>query len=215
MSSSVLHDQIPHSILFPNQPLFCLLPRVFGCDCFVHILTPRQDKLSAKATKCVFLGYSRLQRGYRCYSTDTNQYVISADVTFFEGSSFFSSEECPHVLDVLHVPLVLPPLDLPSPLTDVMTRSLQVYTHRPHPSTGPLADSSPMPQSSLTPVPQLLNDLPIAIQKGTRSTCNSHPVYNFLSYHHLSLSYFVFVSTLSSVSIPTSTSEALSHPSWK
>ena len=58
MSSSVLHDQIPHSIIFPNQPLFCLPPRVFGCVCFVHILTPGQDKLSAKATKCVFLGYS-------------------------------------------------------------------------------------------------------------------------------------------------------------
>ena len=26
MSSSVLHDKIPHSILFPNQPLFCLSP---------------------------------------------------------------------------------------------------------------------------------------------------------------------------------------------
>ena len=39
ISSSVLHDQIPHSILQPNQPLFCLPPRVFGCVCFVHILT--------------------------------------------------------------------------------------------------------------------------------------------------------------------------------
>ena len=40
MSSSVLHDQIHHSVLLPNQPLFCLPPRVFGCVCFVHILTP-------------------------------------------------------------------------------------------------------------------------------------------------------------------------------
>ena len=56
MPSSVLHDQIPHSIPFPNQPLFRLPFRVFGCVCFVHILTPGQDKLLAKATKCVFLG---------------------------------------------------------------------------------------------------------------------------------------------------------------
>ena len=40
MSSSVLHDKILHSILFPNQPFFCLPPRVFGCVCLVHILTP-------------------------------------------------------------------------------------------------------------------------------------------------------------------------------
>ena len=60
MSSSILHDQISYSIFFPNQPLFCLPPCVFGYVYFVHILTPRQDKLSANATKCVFLGYSRL-----------------------------------------------------------------------------------------------------------------------------------------------------------
>ena len=40
MPSFVLHDQIPHSILLPTQPLFYLPPRVFGCICFVHILTP-------------------------------------------------------------------------------------------------------------------------------------------------------------------------------
>ncbi|RVW76332.1 Retrovirus-related Pol polyprotein from transposon RE2 [Vitis vinifera] len=79
MPSSVLHDQIPHSLLFPDQPLYFLPPRVFGCTCFVHILTPGQDKLSAKAMKCLFLGYSRLQKGYRCYSLETHRYFISAD----------------------------------------------------------------------------------------------------------------------------------------
>ena len=100
MTSSVLHDQIPHAIIFPYQPLFCLPPRVFGYICFVHILTPGQDKLSAKATKCVFLGYFRFQRDYRCYFTITNRNFISADVIFFEDSSFFSTVDCPHVLDV-------------------------------------------------------------------------------------------------------------------
>ena len=94
--------------------------------CFVHILTPRKDKLSAKATKCVFLGYSRLQRSYRCYSTVTNRYFISANVTFFEDSSFFSTKERPHVSDVLHVPLILPSPDFPSPPTDAVTQPLQV-----------------------------------------------------------------------------------------
>ena len=54
MPSSVLGGQVPqvpHFLLFPNQPLFCLLPLVFGCTCFVHILTLGQDKLSAKAAK--------------------------------------------------------------------------------------------------------------------------------------------------------------------
>ena len=68
-----------------------------------------------------------------------------------------------------------------------------------------------MPQSFLAPVSQPSDDLPIAIQNGTRSAFNPHPVYNFLSFHRLSLLYFVFVSTLSSVSTLKSTSEALSH----
>ncbi|RVX11393.1 Retrovirus-related Pol polyprotein from transposon RE1 [Vitis vinifera] len=71
---------IPHSLLFPDQPLYFLPPRVFGCTCFVHILTPGQDKLSAKAMKCLFLGYSRLQKGYRCYSLETHRYFMSADL---------------------------------------------------------------------------------------------------------------------------------------
>ena len=113
--------------------------------------------------RSVFLGYSRLQRGYRCYSPDTNRYFISADVTFFEDSSFFSSATHPSVLDVLSIPLVLPSPDFPSPLTDVMTRPLQVYTCRPRPPIGPRVDSSLMSQSSHAPVLQPSDNLSIAI----------------------------------------------------
>nr|CAN76133.1 hypothetical protein VITISV_036298 [Vitis vinifera] len=129
MPSSVLHDQIPHSLLFPDQPLYFLPPRVFGCTCFVHILTPKQDKLSAKAMKCLFLGYSRLQKGYRCYSLETHRYFISADVTFFEDSPFFSttSESLP-VSEVLPIPIVSPPDAMPP-------RPLQVYHRCPRVST--------------------------------------------------------------------------------
>ena len=111
--------------------------------------------------------------------------------------------------------LVLPSPDSSSPPTNVVIRPLQVYTRCPHLLTRPLVESSSMPQSSLAPVPQPSDDLPIAIRKGTRSTSNAHPVYNFLSFHPLSLPYFTFVSTLSSVSTPKSTSKALSHPGWK
>ena len=169
-----------------------------------------QDKLSTKATKCVFLGYSHLQRGYRCYSLDINHYFISAYVTFFEDSSS-SSPARPPVSNVLFIPFVLPSSDFPSPPTNVVTQPLQVYIRRPRPPTRPLADSSSMPLSSPTSVPQPLEDLPIVIRKGTCSTYNPHPLYNFLSFHHLSLTYFAFVSTLVSVSTPKSINKALSH----
>ena len=98
---------------------------------------------------------------------------------------------------------------------DVVTQPLQVHTRRPRLPTRPLDDSSSMPLPSPAPVLQPLDDLSIAIRKDTRSTRNPHLVNNFLSYHHLSLPYFAFVSTLSSVFIPTSTGEALSHSGWK
>ena len=145
MSFSVLHDRIPHYVFLPNQPLFCLPPHVFGCVCFVHILIPGQDKLSAKATKCVFLGYSRLHMSYCCYSSGIDRYFISVDVTFFEDSSFFSTAARPPVLDVLSIPLVLPSQDFPSPPTDVVTQPLQVYTRRPRPPPRPLVEASSMP----------------------------------------------------------------------
>ena len=65
------------------------------------------------------------------------------------------------------------------------------------------------------PVLPSLVDLPIAIWKGTYSSRNPHPIYNFLTYHRLSSSYFAFVSTLSSIYVPQIVLEALSHPDWK
>ena len=107
MPSSVPGDQVSHFLLFPNQPLFCLTPCVFGCICFVHILTPGQDKLFAKDAKFIFLGYSCLKRGYRCYSLDTHRYFISVDVTFFEHSSIFFTPPLSSP-KVLSLPLIFP-----------------------------------------------------------------------------------------------------------
>ena len=132
--------------------------------------------------KCLFLGYSRLQKGYRCYSLETHRYFIFTDVTFFEDSPFFSttSESLP-VSEVLPLPIVSP--------TDVVPpRPLQVYHRRPRvaaplPFAEAPADSLPTPSASPAPALPSPDDLPIAIRKGTRSTHNPHPIYNFLSYH--------------------------------
>ncbi|RVW87252.1 Retrovirus-related Pol polyprotein from transposon RE1 [Vitis vinifera] len=56
---------------------------------------PFVTKLDPKALQCVFLGYSRLQKGYRCFSPDLNKYLVSTDVVFSEDTSFFSSPTSP------------------------------------------------------------------------------------------------------------------------
>ena len=211
MPSFVLGDQVPHSLLFPNQPLFCLPLRDFGCTCFVHILTLGQDKLSAMATKCIFLGYSCLQRGYRFYSLNAYRYFVSADVTFFERSSLFFTPP-PSSPEVLSLPLIFPIPALSSKSPTTPPRPLHVYTRCLRIDTRPPDDSSPMAPSSPSSVLPFPIDPLIAIQKDTRSSRNPHPIYTFLFHHRLTSPYPAFNSTLSSVSIPHIVHETLSHP---
>lgn len=111
MSCSVLRNQIPQSLLFPQHPFYVVPPRVFGSTFFVHDLTPGRDKLSARAVKCVFLGYSRVQKRYKSYCTSTHHFHVSADVTLFEDTMFFASSVTSNSVrpSVLPVPL----LDVP------------------------------------------------------------------------------------------------------
>ena len=104
MSSSSLNHKVLFSILFPDNLLFHTSPRIFGCVCFVHDTSPRLDKLYARSLKCVFLGYSLLQKGYRCYSPETKKYYMLANITFFEQTPYFS----PSIQDVHVIQQVLP-----------------------------------------------------------------------------------------------------------
>lgn len=62
--STVLDFEIPYKVLFPNKKLHPIKPRVFGCICYVRDLNPQLGKLDPKSLKCIFVGYSRLQKGY-------------------------------------------------------------------------------------------------------------------------------------------------------
>ena len=135
--------------------------------------------------KCVFLGYSCLQRGYRCYSPDTHRYFVYIDVTFFENSSMFPTTY-PPCSDVISLSLLYLVLDTSSVPSATPPRPLQVYTRRSRTDTGPPAGSSPMAPFSTTSILPSPADLPIAIRKGTRSSRNPHPIYNLLNYHCLS-----------------------------
>lgn len=81
VSSSIIGGKVPISLLCPEIDVFPIPARVFGCVCFVHQF--QIDKLSPLSVKCVFVGYSRTQKGYRCYDSNTRRYYVSADVTFF------------------------------------------------------------------------------------------------------------------------------------
>ncbi|GJY93024.1 gag-pol polyprotein [Tanacetum coccineum] len=50
---------------------------------------PNITKFEPKSLKCVFLGYSHIQKGYRCYSPQLHRYLVSRDVTFHEDLPYF------------------------------------------------------------------------------------------------------------------------------
>ena len=117
--------------------------------------------------------------------------------------------------DVRSQPLLYPISDTSFVPPATSPRPLQVYTCRPCIDTEPPANSSPMAPSSTTSVLPSPADLPITIRKGTRSSRNPHPIYNFLTYHRLSSPYSAFISTLSFVCLPKTVHEALFPQGWK
>lgn len=233
MPSSVLSNQVPHSILFPNLPLHPIPPRVFGATCFVHNLSPGLDKLSARSIKCVFLGYHRSQKGYHCFSPTLQRYFVSADVSFFESILYYepSAKTSPttstdHIVPLPSIALVESEVhqEVPNEAQHLM-RPFQIYQRRsrPPPATDTvrteIVDAMPDSSPVLSPVPgpDLPQDLdwPIALRKGIRSTRNPSPHYVNLSYHRLSPLHYTCLSSVSSVSIPNSPGEALAHPEWR
>ena len=88
MSSSVLNCATPYHQLFPNNSLFPIDPKVFGCTCFFRDVHLHVSKLDSKSLKCIFVGYSCVKKGYRCYCPAFRRYVVSIDVTFFETIPF-------------------------------------------------------------------------------------------------------------------------------
>jgi len=136
MPSSVLDNNIPHSILFPHKPFHPLSLRVFGSTCFVHNFIPSLNKLSPRSHKCVFLGFTRLQKGYKCFSPSLNRYFVSTNVTFDEFSLYFKSESSPlspsnhvNIPSTFNVPVVCDPLTVSSSSTS-SPLPLQVYSRR-------------------------------------------------------------------------------------
>ena len=51
--------------------------RIFGSIAYVHVLDETRKKLDAKSEKCIMVGYSYEQKGYKCYNPGTKQVRVS------------------------------------------------------------------------------------------------------------------------------------------
>jgi hypothetical protein len=64
--------------------------KVFGCIAYVHVPNETRSKLNSKTDKCIFIGYSFKQKGYRCFNPSTRKLQVSRDVVFDEMVSWYS-----------------------------------------------------------------------------------------------------------------------------
>ena len=99
-----LINKVPSKVLSFGTPLkkilsekpsirhFVDLPlKIFGCTVFVTNNDLHKRKLDPRAQKCVFVGYSSNQKGYKCFDPVTKKYFVTMDVKFFENQSFLKS----------------------------------------------------------------------------------------------------------------------------
>ncbi|KAL1214926.1 Retrovirus-related Pol polyprotein from transposon TNT 1-94 [Cardamine amara subsp. amara] len=97
--TKVLNDISPYQVLNKTKPHINHL-RVFGCVCFVLVPGDQRNKLDAKSTRSVFIGYSTTQKGYRCYDPSTKRIMTSRDVKFLEDQSYFEKSGWESVKDL-------------------------------------------------------------------------------------------------------------------
>ena len=62
---------------------------MFGIIAYVNVPKEKRRKLDAKAEKCILVGYSDEQKGYKCYNPRTKQARVSRNVVFDESVSWY------------------------------------------------------------------------------------------------------------------------------
>uniref|UniRef100_A0A2N9FMB1 Protein kinase domain-containing protein n=1 Tax=Fagus sylvatica TaxID=28930 RepID=A0A2N9FMB1_FAGSY len=75
------HHSLPSLLNIP--------PKVFGCTCYIHVHQHQRGKMDTCARKCLFVGYSATQKGYKCYHPPSGKVFVSMDVTFLEQEAYF------------------------------------------------------------------------------------------------------------------------------
>lgn len=75
------HHEVPSVLRIP--------PRVFGCIAFFQNHAHQRSKLDPCALKCVFVGYSSSQKGYKSYHPPSRKFYVTMDLTFQEGTPYY------------------------------------------------------------------------------------------------------------------------------
>ncbi|KAM1069409.1 hypothetical protein ACFX13_001358 [Malus domestica] len=237
MTAAYLINRLPSRVLGFKSPMEIIKNRkvdlshlkVFGCICFVHVQSLHRDKLDPRATKCIFLGYSSTQKGYKCYNPQLKRLIVSRDVQFHETNSYYSKS-----LDSTSQGEII--LDsFPLPRTEIFNNA----GDQPHtmdlvaPNQPDSYDDSNMPVEDETlrgidpEEPSEESPPTIPRRNPTRERHPparlqdfvtyklKHPLSNYCSYQRLSPNYTAYLSNISAHEEPQSFQEANQSQVWQ
>ncbi|KAI5324312.1 hypothetical protein L3X38_033385 [Prunus dulcis] len=83
--TKALRNKTPFEAYSTRKPGVAHL-KVFGSVCFVHKPKESREKLDAKSTRGVFVGYETCEKGYRVFDPVTRKLLLSRDIVFDEGA---------------------------------------------------------------------------------------------------------------------------------
>ncbi|CAL8993144.1 unnamed protein product [Prunus brigantina] len=92
-----LNDSSPFEA-FSGRKLGIKHLRVFGSICYCYVPGQLRLKLDDSATKCIFVGYGKCEKGYRVYNLQTHKIVVSRSVIFDEDALWdWGKQDMEHV----------------------------------------------------------------------------------------------------------------------
>jgi len=87
--TAVVHGMTPKE-KFTGKKLDVSHLRMFSYIAYVHVPNEKRSKLNPKAEKCIFIGYSLEQKGYRCFNPSVQKLQVSRNVVFDVIISWYS-----------------------------------------------------------------------------------------------------------------------------
>ncbi|KAM0960567.1 hypothetical protein ACFX2C_025595 [Malus domestica] len=225
LTAAYLINRLPSKILKFKSPYEVLKDRqinlshlgVFGCTYFVHIQAPNHDKLDPRVAKCVYLGYSSTQKGYKCYNPTTRKIVVSRDMKFEETMPYFTqplnySREGENLFNLFPIPY-------PSEEDTTDISRDQVLNE---------VDSCNLLNSPLVVPEEPISSKPLSIHRNPPRerklpsklhdyvTYNAkYPLTSAINYSKVSSSFAVFLSAITKTYEPQSFQEVNLHSEWK
>jgi hypothetical protein len=170
LPTPVLQHQSPYFKLLHKQPDYSLL-KTFGCACYPLLRPYTPHKLSYRSTKCIFIGFSSTQKGYRCLDTKDHRIYTSRHVVFDE--LHFPAHEDPASPAPATFASPGIAISLPSGISSTASLLVSIISVPP-----PLAASTPEnfpPEASTTPSSPLVPSSPTAIPSPLAPTPHSSP----------------------------------------